>query len=679
MNLYFLLVRRYKPAILFSILAFNGSSLAQDLDSFSLEDLMNIQVTSVSKKSQKLSDTAAATFVITGEDIKRSGVRNIPAALRMAPGVNVDQINSSLWAVSIRGFNGQYSNKLLVMVDDHSIYDPSFSGVYWQFNDLLLEDIERIEVIRGPGGTLWGTDAVNGVINIITKHAADTQGGLGEIGVGDEEKGFIGARYGVQINDGLYGRSYLKAFSRGDSERTDGGTAGDAWKMIRAGFRLDYQRSKQDSYTFQGSIFYGDTPSQFTLISNETLLPMEVDDSEGNMSGGHLLGRWSHVLTDGSEFLLRVSYDKLDSLNSALVNNHDIFDLDFQYRLALGQDHDALLGGNYRYTSSKTTDTNQSSVLMTEISPEETQYGLLVQDEITLLDNRLWLTIGVKYQHSDLSSFGLQPSARILWVPHPKHRVWAAVSYAERSPSHQERYIDIIAGIIPPFTPGGNPTPLPIAINVHGNLDFKSEELTAWELGYRVMPFSFLSIDSAVFYNKYKNLLSGTAIVDEIELKESYFNLPVIYGNLGKAESWGFELSTKWQPSTRLQMDLAYTYFRSDLGKLDDVSYQFDISDAKHRVSFRSAFELSNSVDLDLWVRYTSSQSTPQLMVFEGADIDDFVAMDLRLSWKIAKNLSFDFVGQNLLHDQHQEHATSTIHQPSEIERGVYAKVNWKF
>ncbi len=257
----------FGTSILAFLLIFSSHSQAEDssddlLDDFSLEDLMDIEVTSVSKRPQKLSDTAAAVFVITNEDIKRSGVTNIPEALRMAPGMNVNKIDSNKWAVTARGFNDRYANKLLVMIDGRSVYDPNFSGTYWESRDVLLEDVERIEVIRGPGGTLWGANAVNGVINIITKHAADTQGGFVEVGAGTEEKGFVGARYGAELSEGTFGRAYVKAFERDQSKRASGEGSRDDWSTLQGGFRIDSQYSERDTFTLQGDLSTADLDNQ---------------------------------------------------------------------------------------------------------------------------------------------------------------------------------------------------------------------------------------------------------------------------------------------------------------------------------------------------------------------------------------------------------------------------------
>ncbi len=644
------------------------------LDDFSLEDLMDIEVTSVSKKAQKLSDTAAAVFVITNEDIKRSGVTSIPEALRIAPGMNVDRIGTNHWAISSRGFTSHFANKLLVMIDGRSVYDPSFSGIYWETQDVLLEDVDRIEVIRGPGGTLWGANAVNGVVNIITKHAADTQGGFVEAGTGTEEKGFVSARYGAELAEDTFGRVYFKAFDRGDSKHANGESANDDWNMLRGGFRIDGQHNDQDSYTLQGDVFSGEINDQAILTSSDTFI-RSVQENQAEITGWNILGRWNHLSSSGSEWSLQFHYDQVTNKQVFLRDDHDIFDLDFQYRFFAGQRHDILWGANYRRTQNDFI--NSSFVKFTDTSPVENQYGLFVKDEITLLEDSLWLTVGTKFQHSDLSNYGLQPSARMLWVPHQKHRIWAAVSRAERSPSHLERFVEITASTIPPFTPGLNPTPFPIVQSIAGSPNFESEDMTAWELGYRAIPSSSLSIDSTIFYNKYKNLQAFTPGAPEF--KGTYLNVPIIYSNQDKGKTWGFEVASKWHASDWLQLDLAYSYLRKSLTTPDGSATQNNVSEPKHRISLRSAMQVSEKIDLDLWLRYTSSQTASTILGFDAQHAKNYLTMDLRLAWEPVKNISLELVGQNLLDSQHREHAPVSFFVPAEIERGVYGQVSWKF
>ncbi len=662
-----------ESSVLTLLLTLNVNAYAEDssedlLNDFSLEDLMDIEVTSVSRKAQKLSDTAAAVFVITNEDIKRSGVTSIPEALRMAPGINVNRIDSSKWAITSRGFNDRYANKLLVMIDGRSVYDPNFSGTYWESRDVFLEDVERIEVIRGPGGTLWGANAVNGVINIITKHSAETQGGFVEAGAGTEEKGFVGARYGAELSEGTFARAYVKAFDRDESKRASGEGSADNWKALRVGFRIDSQYNERNSLTFQGDLFNGDQDNQLNITSNVAPFQEIVDDT-AKTGGGNILGRWNHITDSSSEFTFQFYYDRYDRSEIHIDTERDTFDLDFQHRFAPGKNHDILWGASYRLTNDKIT--NTSSIQYSDTSPTENGYGLFVQDEITLARDRLWLTLGTKFQHSNLYSIGLQPSARILWIPHQQHRFWASVSRAERSPSLSERYMHSLAAVIP------IPTPLPTILTVSGQTSFKPEKMTAWELGYRVSLTSSLSIDATIFHNKYTEL--GSLIASAPEFKGTYLEVPYLYNNLDEAKTWGFEVASSWQASEWWGLDLAYSYLRKDITSPVTETLSVDNHEPRHRASFRSNMDLSENLDLDLWLKYTSSHKLPAIPLPGTVAPENYLTLDLRLGWMPADNLTIELVGQNLLDSQHLEHQSRNFVLRSEIERSIYGQISWKF
>ena len=638
------------------------------LEEFSLEDLMEIEVTSASKKAQKLSDIAAAVFVITNEDIKRSGVTSIPEALRMAPGMNVNRIDSSKWAITSRGINDRYANKLLVMIDGRTVYDPNFSGTYWENRDVFLEDVERIEVIRGPGGTLWGANAVNGVINIITRHSADTQGGFVEAGAGTEERGFVGARYGAELSEGTFGRAYVKAFDRDESKRASGEDAGDDWRSVRGGFRIDSQYNERNSLTLQGDIFSGDQDNQLDIARNIAPFQEIVDDTS-KADGWNILGRWNHILDPSSEFTFQFFYDRYDRTEIHVDTERDTFDLDFQHRFVPGESHDILWGVNYRFTNDVIT--NTPSIQYSDTSPTENMYSLFVQDEITLVKDRLWLTAGTKFQHSNLNDFGLQPSVRILWIPHQKHRLWASVSRAERSPSHSERYMHSLAAVLPV------PAPIPTIFTVSGQTGFKPEKMTAWELGYRVSPTSSLSIDTAIFHNKYTD--RGSLVGAAPEFKGTYIELPYFFRNNSEAKIWGFEVASTWQASEWLELDLAYSFLGKQKTSAIAGALSVDNREPQHRVSLRSNMDLSENLDLDLWMKYTSAHKQPANPIAGTVAPDNYLTLDLRLGWMPADNLTIELVGQNLLDSQHLEHQSRNFVLRSEIERSIYGQISWKF
>ncbi len=390
-----------------------------DLFSMNLEELMQMEVTSVSKKKQNLSDSAAAIFVITTDDIKRSGVTSIPDALRMAPGINVGQIDSNKWAITSRGFNGRFSNKLLVLIDGRTVYSPTFSGVYWEVQDTMLEDIERIEVIRGPGAALWGANAVNGVINIITKHAADTQNGLAAAGVGTHEKVFGQGRYGVSFNDTTHARIYAKGFKRDSFGHSTGGDADDDWDMGRTGFRVDSQLSAANLLTVHGDIFKGDIDQTVNLVNLPPANSIVHDDAE--TQGWNMVTSWQHTLSATSELQLQLYYDHFERDEVFLDENRDIINIDFHHRFGFGQKNDIIYGLGYHYTS----DNLQGFPYMTyqPSNRYDEVFSGFIHDEITLLSN-LWLTLGAKCEHNDYTGsevknidFGLPYHEQ--YAPHP--------------------------------------------------------------------------------------------------------------------------------------------------------------------------------------------------------------------------------------------------------------------
>src|SRR3982074_1142552 len=486
------------------VLSFAASAAGQnlpDVTAMSVEDLMNVQVTSVSKRSQKLADAAAAIFVITQEDIRRSGAGSIPEALCMVPGLQVARIDENKWAISSRGFNGRFANKLLVLIDGRSVYTPLFSGVYWNIQDVMLEDVDRIEVIRGPGATLWGANAVNGVINIITKKAKDTQSAVVTAGGGTEERGSGGVRYGSKIGDTSY-RAYGKYFNWGPSLYSSGMTAHDGWDALRGGFRADWTPAGTDSLTLQGDIYhsnYGETltvPSLNAPYSN-------TFPNNGKYSGGNILGRWNHS-SEGSSMSLQMYYDNTTIAdNSLFVHHQNIFDMDFQQGFHVGDSQQFVWGLGYR----SIRDRNDSSFSVS-LQPNQltlNHFSAFVQDEISLVDNRLRLTFGSKFEHNDFTGFEVQPNARLLWTLTPNQSVWTAVSRAVRTPALTEEGLRLNQAVVPPAAPG-NPTPFPAVITVFGSHQFQSEDLLAYELGYRVQATSSLSADIATFYNNYSNL-----------------------------------------------------------------------------------------------------------------------------------------------------------------------------
>src|ERR1700731_4640181 len=370
------------------------------LKKLSVEQLVDIDVTSVSKYPEKFSEAAAAVAVLTSEDIERSGVTKIPDALRLVPGLDVAQVDAHTWAISSRGFNDIFADKLLVLIDGRTVYTPLFSGVFWDVQDTLLEDIDRIEVVRGPGATLWGANAVNGVINIITKSARDTQGLLLYGGGGTEEQGFTGARYGVKINDDAFVRIYAKYFSRDSSVLPDDTDAHDSWDMFRAGFRLDWDPTHQDSVTVQGDIYTGQQDEVYTVPTTTFPFSGKISSTD-NVSGGNVLGRWSERFSADSELTVQTYYDRTVRNSAIFAENRDTGDIDVQHRFGLGERQEIIWGFGFRVTHDDVL--NSLNVALVPDSRTLKLYSAFVQDDIVIVPEQLRLTIGSKFEHNDFT------------------------------------------------------------------------------------------------------------------------------------------------------------------------------------------------------------------------------------------------------------------------------------
>ena len=610
---------------------------AADLKKLSIEELMEIDVTSVSRRSERLNQAAAAIIVITQEEIRRSGVTSLPEALRLVNSLHVARQTQRDYAISARGFNLTTANKMLVLIDGRSVYTPLFSGVFWDVQDTPLEDVDRIEVIRGPGATLWGANAVNGVINIITKAAADTQGGLVTAGAGGEERGFGGARWGGSFTGGHY-RVYGKYFDRDPMVLADGSNARDDMKMAQGGFRADWQGSEADSFTVQGDAYEGTNG--------------ETTRADTDVDGGNLLGRWSRSTSERSGLELQVYWDRTHRRIPGLFEEHlDILDLDFQHRLPLAERHDLVWGFGYRWHQDEV-----GNSALVGFFPEHRSFGLasfFAQDEISLLGDRLDVIVGTKVEHNDSTGFEVQPSLHAAWKPNGRRTLWGAVSRAVRTPTRIDE--DVIF-----FGPGG------IHL-IEGSRDFESEKLLAYELGYRIQPNPELLFDLAAFYNVYDDLRSQ-------EPPASGVPFPRVLLNKLDAETWGAELRMNAQPRQGLRFQVAYARLekrlRLDPDSRDPLGGLAEGNDPEDRASLRTSFDLPSNLELDAWVRYVGELPQPR--------VDDYTEMDLRLGWRSGEALELSLTGRNLLHSSHAEFGPAGPFR-EEVERSVYGKVTWRF
>lgn len=611
---------------------------AADLKKLSIEELMEIDVMSVSRRTERLNQAAAAIAVITQEDIRRSGVTSLPEALRLVNALHVARQNQRVWGISARGFNIATANKMLVLIDGRSVYTPLFSGVFWDVQDTLLEDVERIEVIRGPGATLWGANAVNGIINVITRPAADTQGGLVTAGAGKEEKGFGGVRYGGKLGETGHYRAYGKYSNRDSLVLSDGSDARDPMWLGQGGFRVDWRASGRDAFTFQGDAYTGRIGE---AIRDDT-----------NVDGGNLLGRWSRTLSEDSNLELQVYWDRTHRYIPAYFEEHlDTVDLDFQHRLPLGGRHDLVWGFGYRHYVDRVD--NSRSLAFLPARRDFDLFSVFAQDEASLLGDRLALTVGTKLEHNDSTGLEVQPSVRAAWKASERRTLWAAVSRAVRTPTRIDEDFRT-------FSPDGR------SVLIRGSRDFESEELLAWELGYRIQPYPDLLLDLATFYNVYDNLRS-----QEPPAGSSF---PVTLANKLEAETWGLELRSNLQPVQGWQVQVSYVWLDKDLhldpDSRDPTRGVAEGNDPEHRFALRSSHNLPAGLELDGWLRYVDELPFPA--------VDSYTELDLRLGWRASASVDLSLVGRNLLNASHAELGPATALR-EEVERSLYGKVVWRF
>lgn len=644
-----------------------------DLTEFSIEDLMQVRVVSAAKMEQAVQDTAAAVYVITADDIRRSGVTNVMDALRLAPGVEVSRIDSSRWAITIRGFNGRFANKLLVMIDGRTVYNNQFSGVYWEIQDLFLPDIERIEVIRGPGGSLWGANAVNGVINIITKNTKDTQNGLVSLTAGNQERTIAGVRYGGKLGDNAHYRIYGQFTERDGLVTTDGHDAGDHWNIGSGGFRLDWTPSVRDTVAVQGNYYNGDFNQNYEL---PVLDPpySERQLASVNATGGSLQARWEHRYSATSAMGLQAYYQYNDRNDPLYIADAQTFDLDFQHNFALTDWQEIVWGFGYRRNSDQFTDTAISSV-----NPKDAATNLFsafIQDQADLIPERLRFTAGVKVEHNDFTGWEWQPSIRMLWTPHPNHRWWAAISRSVRTPSRGEEDAQVNLFVLPPSPLTGN---LPSLFTIYGNGNLDAESVVSYEIGYRGQLAERFSVDATAFYNNYKDIITtvpGTPF-PEMQAFSPFLMIPLEMQNAASGYNTGFELAADWRPTQDWRLQLAYTYLYQDTTWDGEPVNNYG---NLNQISLFSSWSLSHDLELDVWWRYVN-QSGLDLTLSSAGDVkvDPYSSLNLRLGWRPRRDLELSLVGANLFNAAHLETVQEAYTFPVEVEPIVYGQLKWNF
>lgn len=605
------------------------SIAALELSRMTLEDLSKIEISSVSKKQELLSDAAAAIYVITQEDIRRSGATSIPEILRLAPNLQVAQVDASQYAISARGFNSTTANKLLVLIDGRSVYTPLFSGVFWDAQDVLISNIERIEVISGPGGTLWGANAVNGVINIIRSKSSRTQGGQVNAGVGNAENG-AEVRYGGKLGEEGSYRIYGKKFNRDHTTRANSDVP-DAEHQERAGFRTDWSVNG-DELTLQGDTYQG-------VID-------QANFADKNVSGGNLQARWNRMLDDGASLQVQTYYDHTRRIYPGTFGEAlDVYDVEAQHSFLWRKTHDVVWGGGYRYSRDAVTNTAVLAFLPADKTL--TLANFFIQDDIALSD-RLTLTIGTRVESNNYTGVENQPNVRLAWKPNDQALLWSAVSRVVRTPSRIDREF---------FVPGTSPY-----TTYGGGAGFQSEKLTAYEMGYRIEPSAQTSFSVSTFYNVYDQLRS-------LEPTGS----TTIFANRMKGDTYGVETWGSYGIKEWWQVKAGYTLLRKNLrlepGSGDITGVKAAGNDPGYQWSVRSIMNLTHGMDVDFTLRAVGGLPNP--------DVPSYVALDGHLGWKISTTMDLSLSGFNLLNKRHAEFGASPSR--SLLGRSVYAKLRWSF
>jgi len=659
-----------KPATVLTafILCFSSNTIyARDLTSLSLEELMNMEVTSVAKKAQPMSDAASAIFVITNEDIRRSGAQSIPEILRIVPGLQVAQIDANKWSVSARGFSGRFSNKLLVLIDGRTIYTPLFSGVYWNSQDTVLADIERIEVIRGPGGTLWGANAVNGIINIITKSASDTHGQLMSINAGNQGEG-ASYRYGGKLGDQNSYRAYAKRFNNDNFKTILNEDANDNWNMAHAGFRADTNLSDKHSMTVQGDVFEG-YASQ--TIYNTSLTPPSstLNNDVIKNSGGSLSLLWQYKSSMHSEWSVKsfISHAHRNDIN--LKQGIDTSDIELQHRLIVGDSNEITWGMGYREIEDELT--NTFTVAFTPDHRTTKTINAFIQDAIKF-NQDVTLTLGTKYEHNDFTGDEWQPSAKLLWKIDESTSIWSALSRAVRVPSRADSDLRLNVSAIPGFTP--------TLISIIFNPEIESENVTAFELGYRSNLRPGLSVDIAAFYNKYDDVVSQESNTPVfVATPPSHLLISSSNNNNLKANSYGLELFSRWQVYQDWRILFGYSIIEINVDeKTPNPATStrrievFEKATPTYQAELRSQWSLSEKYEFDTSIYHNSSIRTNDLTGI--VDIPDYTRVDFRFGWNAKPDLSLDIIAQNVFDERHAEFVTTDI-IGSEIPRSISARL----
>ena len=645
-----------------------------ELLDLNLEDLLNVEVTSVSKKPQKYFTSPAAIYVVSAEEIRRSGATTIPDLLRRVPGLHVGRIDANKWSVSSRGFPGRFANKLLVLLDGRSVYDPSFAGVYWETEEIILQDIERIEVIRGPGSTLWGANAVNGVINIISKKAKDSLGFYGLAGVGSHQNNLIGIRFGSELSRTISGRVYAKQNGAKESRYPDGDDAGDDYRITQSGFLLDWDGGDHDKISLSADIYDAEInqkvemPGSFSQILN-------IKD-EVLSEGWHVKGLWRRDLNLASGFTTKFFYRDSNRSEALYDNALEEFDLEWQHDFVFGI-HNIIWGSEYR----KVQDNFKRFSFAGDINPQKRSYritSLFFQDEIRLVDEKLRFGLGAKIEDKDIADREVMPNFRMIWLPDDKHVWWAGISASARTASRVE--IDdsnIVVGALDsedPRLPDGLNS---VAISAQGKSSFKSEKLIALEAGYRFLSNSDWSLDMAVFNNQYRDL--RTAELSDVELIESSFIIPLIFQNKVDGRSLGSEIILEWYGLSATHVKASYSFIAIKIDEKatsDVTASQPEKSSPRHQGFLQIGYKLGDRAQLNAWLQYVDEIEPIGLSAIK---VPRYLAANFNLIYNHNQHIAVSMLVENMFDPGRIEYAQESFTNPTEVERRLLLKLEVKF
>jgi iron complex outermembrane recepter protein len=658
--------------LMFTVLS--AQQADRSLKELSLEELSQIDVTTPSKTPESAFRSPVAIYVITSDDIRRAGATSIPEALRLAPGVEVSRIDTGRWSVGVRGFGTQLARSVLVLIDGRSVYTPLVAGTYWDVQDTMLEDVERIEVIRGPGGTIWGPNAVNGVINIITKSAADTHGVLASVGGGNVEQGFARMRYGGGNGKGLDYRFYVKTFTRGPEYHYSGDNFDDS-REAQSGFRIDWRKSATSTFTLSGDMYVQEKGEQVQL-GNYTPPMQRTFTGNADLSGGNLIARWSDKLSARHSLEIQTYYDRTNRHEPNLGELRDTFDVDIVDRFALNSRQQFTFGGGVRLSEGRFQEV-QSGLVFSPANNLDYLISAFVQDDLQVVPDKLELSLGSKILKTNFTGGIFEPSVRLTWTPTDRHTLWAAFTRAVRTPSRAEQdfYLSSYLGT------GGNG--LPTFARFNANPDFSPEQLNGFELGYRTLITKNFFVDISTFWNHYHDLFSQDLV--SVTGQENTLPFPeplpppthnIITAKFGN-DLYGFttgqEIAPEWRPAPWWRLRASYSFLNMNLSKaagtaLGGTPASIVGSSPRHQAVVQSGWDIGKRFQTDLVYRYVSAVPAVGGPAYSTGDA--------RIAWRITPIIELALTGRDLLQPRHVEYVADPV-GPIAVRRSAFLTLMW--